>query len=155
MRLGKGVARVKAFRFSLESALRWRKAQSTQEEETLKHLIADQQRLEAELRSIEAARRTAAREHLSSPSLLGFEVRHMAAYSAGLAAQSTRLRMTLVQAAEMVRRQQSRCLEAERRVELLAGLKTKHHDVWRREADLELDLLAAESYLSRRVRENS
>jgi hypothetical protein len=146
---------VKSFRFSLESALRWRKAQSAQEEEKLKRLLAEQQRLEAEVRAVEAARRTAAREHLSSPNLLGSEIRMMAAYNAGLQAQSAHLRISLVRTMELVRTQQARCLEAERRVELLESLKTKHHDSWRGEADLELELLAAESYLSRRARENA
>jgi GTP-sensing pleiotropic transcriptional regulator CodY len=144
---------MKAFRFSLESALQWRKAQQTQEEEKLNRLVTEEQLIEAELRALEAAQRSAARTQLDASALSGSDFRAISAYLLGLQGQVVQSRMSLSQAGERLRKQQSVCVEAQRRVELIESLKAKRRSSWQREADHQIELLAAESYLSKRIRE--
>ena len=81
---------MKSFKFSLESALRWRKTILVTEQEKLQRVLADYQRLEADLRAAEAAKRGVVRTQLESPTVSGADFRHIATYLVGLQAKHTR-----------------------------------------------------------------
>jgi flagellar biosynthesis chaperone FliJ len=144
---------VKSFKFTLEPVLRWRTAELAAEQEKLQRLMAAHHRLEEDLRALAAARRGAVRTGLDSQVLSGFDFRSVAAYLVGLDAQHARLQLALKQSTEDLQRQQAVCLQLERRTELLETLKSKRQDFWQREADLQLETLAAESHLARRARD--
>jgi flagellar biosynthesis chaperone FliJ len=144
---------VKSFKFPLESALRWRKSMLTAEQEKLQRALVTHQRLQAEVRAIEAAKRGAVRSQLHSRALAGSDFRFMSAYLVGLQAKHVDLQLALTQSSQQVQRQQAACREAEQRVELLGTLKDKRHHEWKREVEAEVELLATESYLAKRSRD--
>ena len=146
---------MKSFKFSLESALRWRKTALLAEQEKLQRVLSDHQRLEADLRAVEAAKRGIVRTQLESPSISGADFRMIASYLVGLKAKHAQLQLAIAQTLQKVQRQRAICLEAERQVELLVTLKDKRQATWQREMDLELESLANDSYLARRARENN
>jgi flagellar export protein FliJ len=145
---------VKSFKFSLESALSWRKTALLTEQEKLQRVLSDHQRLEADLRAADAAKRGAVRTQLDSPSLSGADFRMIASYLVGLQAKHAQLQLALAQSSQKVQWQRAICLEAERQFELLQTLKDKRQATWQHEADLELESIANDSYLARRAREN-
>ena len=79
----------------------------------------------------------------------------IAAYLVGLKAKHAQLQVAIAQSLKNVQQQQAVCLDAERQVELLETLKRKRHSVWQRETELELEMLANESYLAKRARERN
>jgi hypothetical protein len=144
---------VKSFKFPLESALRWRKSMLLAEQEKLQRALMNNQRLEAEVRAVEAAKRGAVRTQLDSPTLAGSDFRFMSAYLVGLQSKHVQLQFAFTQSSQQVQRQRAACSEAEQRVDLLNTLKVKRHDEWQRVVDAELELLATESYLAKRSRD--
>ena len=145
---------MKSFKFSLESALSWRKTALVAEQEKLQRVLFDHHRLEADLRAAESAKRGVVRTQLESTTISGADFRMIASYLVGLQAKHAQLQLASAESLQKVQRQRAICLEAERQVELLQTLKDKRHATWQREVDLELESLANDSYLAKRAREN-
>ena len=144
---------MKAFRFTLEPALRWRSALHAQEEEKLKRLLANLKALERQLLDVQTAKRDATRTSFGSEPVMGSDFQIVARYLLGLQSRQNELRVALAETTREVQTQKAKCLEAQRHVELLSSLRDKRFQTWRREQELELESLAAEAYLAKRARE--
>ena len=144
---------MRSFQFSLEPVLRWRKTQHAQEEEKLKRLVAYRCRLEQELHAVELSRREAASSQIASSQTTGSDFQVLAKFLVGLKARHASLTQALHESSANIQKQQTVCLEAQRRVELLESLRSKRLQTWRYQQDCELESLAADAYLAKRARE--
>jgi flagellar export protein FliJ len=144
---------LQAFRFSLEPVLRWRQAQFRDEENKLRQAIADQTRLREKIVELERSREDAVRQSVVPVALDGAEFQILAKYLTGSKLLRAKLESAYADLGQTIARQQALCLQAQQRVELLESLKTKAHAAWLRGLDLELETMAAESYLAKRIRE--
>ena len=137
---------MKRFQFALETALRVRRLESEVEEAKLLGL----ERERAECRRSMDQLATAARRRpgclLSGDPVSPAQLEDMDRLSVFV--KKERQRLTALEGALLHKIAVSRgqLKQAEQRVELLEGLKTKEKDHWRHEADKELQTQAEESY---------
>jgi flagellar export protein FliJ len=144
---------LKAFRFALEPVLRWRQAQFRDEENKLRQLIADQTRVREKILELERSRDNALRQSVGPVAMDGAEFQTIAKYLTGSKLLRAKLESAYTDLGQAIARQQTLCLGAQQRVELLESLKTKAHAAWQHGFDLELETLASEAYLAKRIRE--
>jgi hypothetical protein len=140
---------MKTFRFPLEKALDWRRAQLELEDARYKQQIAalgglDRQRAEVEASGIRAEIQV--REW--SPVVAG-DLAALGNFRLRVKAQESEIARHRLEAAQKLAEQQKVMLEARRRCRLLERLKERRLAEWTAERDRELDEIAAESYLAR------
>ncbi|HYP15522.1 MAG TPA: hypothetical protein VEQ63_16460 [Bryobacteraceae bacterium] len=146
---------MKKFHFPLQSVLKWRELQETQEEARLAVLLASEARLMASANMLRAERTSTARTELAGSGLTGMDFRAAGAYLIGCAARIAQVEAELHQTRSQISKQRARCIDASRQVKLLDILREKQEAVWSREFDLHLEQSAAESYLARVARSSS
>lgn len=138
---------MKAFRFRLEQALRWRETQRSAQQARVAAAASRKGEIE---RVLEATRRDmdrdalAAREYATGESLTG--------YGARLARTQRQLEELSVRQRDAVRALDEEIglwVEMNRRVRLLELMRESGQTAWRAEFERELDGFAAESFLGR------
>lgn len=143
---------MKAFRFSLEKVLTWRRIQLELEENKLKQqhaVLAAMDRARAEL---EAAGIRAELEVRDCPSLSGLDLRALAGFRLHVQNEERAIAARRLEFLKQLEAQQNAMLEARRRCRLLERLKERRLAEWQAASDHELEQLAAESYLAGVVR---
>lgn len=139
---------MKRFEFPLATALRWRVLQKSQEEDKLVRLNASRDALQAKLRAIDDERSGTLVREACNMFVTGSELRQLGSYLVGLETQRLITQNQLAVVERTIADQRIRCMDAGRAEELLVSLRRKKLKEWRYKADLELETLAAESYLA-------
>ena len=133
--------------------LRWRQAQFRDEENKLRQLLAEQGRLKERIADLQRSRDTAVRQSVGPVAMDGAEFQGIAKYLTGSKLLLAKLEAAYSALGQTITVQQTSCLQARQRVELLESLKTRAHGAWQHGFDLELETMATEAYLAKRVRE--
>lgn len=140
---------MKRFVFRLESVLRWRRSQFEHEQNRLRELAAERDRIRLRLRELDEDRRRQEHELLASGVLSGAELSALDAWRQRQRAERERCEQALGEAERRVAEQRERLLAARRRLRLLEKLKERRYAEWQAEADREMEALAAECHLAR------
>ena len=133
--------------------LRWRQTQFSEEENKLRRLLADQARVREKIAELERNRENAVRHSVGPAAIDGADFQNIAKFLTGSKVLRAKLEAAYTDLEQTVARQRTVCLQAQQRVELLESLKTKAHAAWQHGFDLELETMAAEAYLAKRIRE--
>lgn len=139
---------MKAFRFSLEKALHWRRVQLEMEEKQFQRQaagLAEMDRVRAEL---EAAAIRAEVQVRNRKPLAGLDLAALAGFRQYVHNEEQALAARRAECQDQLNQQQRIMMEARRRYRLLERLKERRLAAWRAAADRELDQLAAESHLA-------
>lgn len=136
------------FEFSLEKVLRWRSLEFTLEQARLKQLGQEQIRLQMQAASLISERAKLVESVAALPDPRGKDLGAMVAYGAGLKRRALRLAELRSRCERDLARQKKKYNEAKRRLLLLEELRERKLAEWRHQQALELETLAAESYLS-------
>lgn len=143
---------MRRFVFRLESVLRWRRSRFELEQNRLRELAAERDRIRLRLRRLEEQRRRLEGELLASGTLSGAELAALEAWRLRQRVERARCEQALAEAERRVEAQREQALEARRRLRLLERLKERRYAEWQTEADREAEALAAECHLARRGR---
>ena len=138
-----------AFKFRLESVLRWRQSKLEMEQFALSRLATERARWDYVLAELETSRAHADRLVLSSESVHGRDLQAMVRYKELVGKQK---QMALNRRGECDRKmeqQRERLLQARREFRLLEKLRQVRRAEWETAVDREFEALAAESYLAR------
>jgi hypothetical protein len=137
------------FHFRLERVLRWRSLELKAEEVKLKRLMLEAAGLESAVLRIQKAISDIPVQIAALPDLHGRDLGTVSAYARHL----TRERATITQRRRDKQREITAQAEvhraAKQRYQLLEELRSRRLSEWQREANVELDYLAHESYLAR------
>ena len=139
---------MKAFHFSLERALNWRRVQMEIEENQLKQRAAavaavDRARAELEAEGVRAELQVRAWTPLT-----GSDLSALAGLRLHIRSEETRLAGVRAECLRKLEAQHQVLLEARRRCRLLERLKERRFAEWRLASDKEVEQLAAESHLA-------
>lgn len=140
---------MKRFVFRLESVLRWRRSRFELEQNRLRELTAEHDRIRLRLRALEEEQHRQESELLSSGVLSGAELAALEAWRLRQRAERERCRRALRELERGLAQQRERMLEARRQLRLLETLKERRYAEWEAEATRETEALAAECHLAR------
>ncbi|MCS7315020.1 MAG: flagellar FliJ family protein [Bryobacterales bacterium] len=140
---------MKRFVFRLEPVLRWRRGQLELEQNRLRELAAERDRIRMRLRELEQHRREQESQLLSRDALSGAELAALEAWRLRQRAERERCQQALLEAERRLAEQRERVLEARRRVRLLEKLRERRYGEWQAEVERQVENLAAESHLGR------
>ena len=139
---------MKSFRFSLERALEWRRAELEQAEARFKQQTAELAAIERQRAESEAADLRAETEVRAWRPVSGEDLAALAAFRTGMRRQWELLQARRLECERTLAERQKEMMEARRRVRLLERLKERRLAEWRADFDRELEQQAAESYLA-------
>jgi flagellar export protein FliJ len=140
---------MKQFEFRLSRVLDFRREQAELERSRLQRLLAQIRRIDDEKKFLLIQAADARRQVTQSAFVSGEELSALSGFERHIRNRTALLDQTLQETQLQVRRQQAIVIEAERKVTLLLKLRQRKLATWTREEQKELELLAAESYLSR------
>ncbi len=146
---------MRTFHFPLERVLRWRVIEFAVEESKLKRLGQEQIRLQMQAAALSADRARLAESITTLPDPRGRDLEVMVNYGAGLRRQADKLAALKVRCERDLAAQKKKYNEAKQRLRLLEELRERKLVDWRYQQALELETIAAESYLSNWNREHS
>lgn len=140
---------MKAFKFTLEKALDWRRTQLELEEIRYKQQLSavaalDRERAEVEASGIRAESQVREWNPVGSGDLAA-----LGNYRLYVRSKESEIARRCGEAAQKVAEQQKLMLDARRRFRLLERLKARRFEEWTAERDHELEEIAAESFLAR------
>lgn len=139
---------MKAFQFSLERALEWRRAELEQAEARFKQQMAELAAINRNLAEAEAADLDTETEVRAWQPVSGEDLAALGAFRLGMRKQRERLRARRLECERASEARQKQMMEARRRVRLLERLKERRLIEWRAAFDRELEQQACESYLA-------
>ncbi len=139
---------MRAFDFSLRQALAWRKTQQELEEAKLQQLFARMEELRLAGLRLEMARTRAEAAVREAAVVDARELWALAAHRERLRAEKAAVAARQTACEREISTQRDKVRDAQRQYRLLEKLEQRRWLEWRRAADLELDNLAAESYLA-------
>lgn len=139
---------MKAFHFSLERALDWRRTELEQAESRFKRQAAELAEIDRLRAESEAADLRAEIEVRGWSPVAGEDLAALGAYRTGMRRHREQLQTRRVECERRVAERQKEMMEARRRVRLLERLKERRLGEWRAAFDRELEQQAAESYLA-------
>jgi flagellar export protein FliJ len=140
---------MRAFKFPLLHALKWRRTQLEAEQNKLGQLAASLEEMTLAAVRLDLVRSRAEVAVRQSPVVEAGDLWALAAYRQRLIAEREALSQRRAECQRQVAGQRQRVLEAQRQCRLLEKLEQRRLVEWRREADREMDRLAAESFLAR------
>lgn len=140
---------MKRFEFRLGRVLDFRREQAELERSRLESLLAQVLRIDQETNSLQSEAADARDQVARSASVSGEELSALSAFERHIRNRTTLLDQVRQETQLQVRRQQAIVVEAERKVKLLLKLRQRKLTSWTLEEQKELEVLAAESYLSR------
>jgi len=146
---------MKRFHFPLERVLRWRTLEFSVEEAKLKRLGQEQIRLQMQVAALSAERSRLAQTLGTLADPRGEDLCAMVAHGHGLRKQAEKLTGLKTRCERELVSQKRKYNAAKQRLRLLEQLRDRKLEEWRYQETLELETLAAESYLSNWNREHS
>lgn len=141
------------FHFPLDRVIRWRSIEFALEQAKLKRLGQEQIRLQMQAAALGAEKAKLGASIVTLPDPHGEDLRAMVDYGAVLRRRAQKLGELRTRSERDLGVQKKRYNEAKRRLQLLEELRERKLAEWRYEQALELETLAAESYLSNWNRE--
>jgi flagellar protein FliJ len=141
---------MKAFRFSLESVLRWRTQQLEAEEWKLQQALAYRQGLLNRQEQIIAGGLEAARQLCAQEEVEGAALQRLQAYRNYLEQEHKRVSRDLAASGLRIEQHRREVTAADRRKRLLERLRERKKAEWEVASDREWEALAAETYLALR-----
>ncbi len=138
---------MKAFRFRLEQALRWRKAQAEQLKATAAAAADRVSALNADLEARELRLRADSEGLTQTPDTEGFQ--NWAAYLRRAKRESAGVEKQLREADRLLGEQMRLLVEANRKVRLLEKLRENAAGRWNAEMQREIEAFASEAFLGR------
>lgn len=139
---------MKAFEFRLRRALDLRKTQLELEENTLRQLAGKLEELALAAVKLDLVKGRAEVAVRQAAVVEAADLWALSAYRQRIMAELRELALRREAAERQVAGQRQKVLEAQRRVRLLEKLEQRRHTEWSREADREMESLAAESFLT-------
>jgi hypothetical protein len=139
---------MKAFEFRLRRALDLRKTQLELEENTLRQLAGKLDELALAAVKLDLVKGRAEVAVRQAAVVEAADLWALSAYRQRIMAELRELALRREAAERQVAGQRQKVLEAQRRVRLLEKLEQRRHAEWSREADREMESLAAESFLT-------
>ena len=139
-----------AFRFRLDSVLRWRETEVTLQEARLSAAAKRLAELKAAVVSIQSTLDHAQRRLLAEPE--GLALQSFGAFRLVANAHMRDCERRIAEAQKTVVEETKRLVEATRKVRLLEKLRSEQHTEWRRDFDRELATFADEAFLYRQNR---
>ncbi len=146
---------MKSFRFSLESVLKWRTIQLEQHEEAMRRLNARLAQIVSETDELRGLRLAATREVIRGDVLSPRALRAAAAHRARVDRGLNALKQQQQRVQGDIERERTALLDAQRGVRVLERLRDRQLSDYVQAADREVELLAAESSISRWQREHA
>lgn len=143
---------MKAFQFSLERALEWRRAELEQAEARFKQETAELAAIERQRAESEALDLRAEIEVRGWQPVSGEDLGALGAFRAGMRRHRELLQARRLECERTLAERQKEMMEARRRVRLLERLKERRLAEWRAAFDRELEQQAAESYMAQWAR---
>jgi flagellar export protein FliJ len=140
---------MKRFEFRLGRVLDFRRERAELERSRLESLLAQLHRIDHEKQSLQNQAVDARNEVTRSSSVCGEELFALSGFERHIRNRTALLDQVRHETQLQVGRQQAIVIEAERKVALLLKLRQRKLVTWTLEEQKELELLAAESYLSR------
>ena len=134
------------FRFRLDSVLRLRALRLAAERDKLGQALAEVSRIEQALAALAAERAAAVEFVKNQPGIGNTELRSLSAYLLTYEGRVADLQKKLEVARLRAAEQRQRVVVADRDERLLLKLKEKQRVEWQAAADLELEILAQESW---------
>ena len=141
---------MKAFRFSLEKVLAWRRTQLELEQVRHRQRLAEVAALDRARAELEAAGIQAEVQVRALPIVSGSDLAALGEFRRAVRARENQIAPRRAQAAQAAETQLLHVLEAQRRVRLLEKLRDRKLVEWKAEETRELEALASESALARR-----
>jgi flagellar export protein FliJ len=138
-----------AFRFPLQKALDWRKAQLELEEIQFRRQTAAMADLDSASAQLNASGKTAERQVRDWNPVSAGELAALGSYRLHVKLKESELAAPRAECRQELDRRQSVMLEARRRLRLLERLRERHLAEWQRARDKELEDLASEAYLAK------
>jgi flagellar export protein FliJ len=142
---------VRAFRFRLDQALRWRETQVNIQKarvaEASGRIVRIESALDAEARGLVEAARAAAGNRP------GIDMQFYAAFRASTQSRIRKYQVEAAAARRMLNAELKRLVEANQKAEVLERLKSSSHANWQRDFDRELAAFADEAFLNRLSRQ--
>jgi flagellar export protein FliJ len=139
---------MRAFEFPLRRALEWRRTQSELEENALRQLAAKLEELALAAVRLDMVKSRAEIAVRQSAAVEASDLWALAAYRQRLIAEMQQLTQQRQEGERQLAAQRQKVMEAQRRFRLLEKLEQRRHAEWRRQADMEMENLAAESFLA-------
>jgi len=139
---------MRAFMFPLRQALKWRRTQLDFEENKLRQLAGSLEEVALAEVKLDLVRGRAEGTVRQAAMVEAGDLWALAAYRERLIAELRALALRRIECERQLAAQRQRVLEAQRQCRLLEKLEQRRHAEWKREADRELESLAAESFLS-------
>ena len=140
---------MRAFEFPLRQALQWRRTQLELEENKLRQLAGTLEEMALAAIRLDLVKGRAEVAVRQSAVVEAGDLWALAAYRQRLIAELQALAQRRMACEQQVAAQRQKVLEAQRQCRLLEKLEQRRHAEWRREADREMESLAAESFLAR------
>jgi len=140
---------VKRFEFRLQRVLDLRRQQAETERAHLRNLLTARERLEQEIRSLDAQLHDARAHIRHAPSSAGEDYIALSYFEAHVQRRTAALTTRGMQLHRQIAEQRAHLLEAERKLKLLEKLEARRRSEWTVEHDKELETLGAESHLAR------
>jgi hypothetical protein len=139
---------MRAFIFPLRQALKWRKTQLELEENKLRQVAGKLEELALAQVKLDLVKGRAEGTVRQATMVDAGDLWALAAYRERLIAELRALALQRIECERQLAAQRQKVLEAQRQCRLLEKLEQRRHAEWLREADRELENLAAESFLS-------
>lgn len=140
---------MKKFTFTLERVREWREKQHAIEQARLETLLAERANIQLRRtlleKEVEETRRLAAH----APEIAAPELQALDAFLRYAVIERGRIASALAGCERRIGEQQSRVLEARRRVELLKKLRAKKWTAWNAELAREIEAQAGEAFLAK------
>lgn len=140
---------MKSFRFPLEKALEWRRAQLEEAEAKFRQKAASLAEADRARSDFEIAAVAADRDVRQQRSLAGADLAALDEFRIHARAQFAILAARRDACARELATQQAAMLESRRRCRLLERLRERRWSEWQAAADREIEEVAADSYLAR------
>jgi hypothetical protein len=140
---------MRAFEFPLRQALKWRRTQLEVEENKLRQLAASLEEMALAAVRLDLVKGRAEVAVRQSAVVEACDLWALAAYRQRLIAELQALAQRRKTCEQQVTAQRQKVMNAERQCRLLEKLEQRRQAEWQREADRELENLAAESFLAR------
>ena len=145
---------MRAFDFPLRRALEWRRTQSELEENALRQLAAKLEELALAAVRLDLVKNRAEAAVRQSATVEASDLWALAAYRQRLLTEMRQLQQQRQEGDLQLAAQRQKVMEAQRRFRLLEKLEQRRHAEWQRQADREMENLAAESFLAGWSRRN-
>jgi hypothetical protein len=140
---------MRTFEFPLRQALKWRKTQLEVEENKLQQLAASLEEIALAAVRLDLVKGRAEVAVRQSAVVEAGDLWALAAYRQRLIAELQALAQRRTACELQVAAQKQKVMEAQRQCRLLEKLEQRRRAEWQREADREMESLAAESFLAR------